>query len=210
MANSNKVLQNSKRAGRPSNSSKGSARPLTDREVNQLMNTCYGKHGLRNRAIIALQIHCGMRINEVMALSRLQVVNPNNTIKDSFVITGSNMKGKTTHRYFISSVGKLILGEFLVNTESNDIDGPLFPSPKTNGYMSANAGAQLVRNLMKKAGLDTSSHSGRATFARKLLDNGVGVETISKCLAHKHVQTTISYLGDLRVNAGNAVANINY
>jgi len=137
-------------------------------------------------------------------------LNKDNSIKDSFVITGSNMKGKTTHRYFISNVGKLIIGEFLSSQDSKCVDAPLFPSPKNGRYMSANAGAQLVRNLMNKAGLDTSSHSGRATFARKLLDNGVGVETISKCLAHKNIQTTISYLGDLRVNAGNAVANINY
>lgn len=210
MANSNKVLQSSKSAGRPSNSSTGTARPLTDREVNQLMNACYGKQGLRNRAILALQIHCGMRINEVMGLSLEQVLNADKSIKDSFVITGSNMKGKTTHRYFISNVGKLIIGEYLNLVDCNVLHAPVFPSPKTGKYMSANAGAQLVRNLMKKAGLDTSSHSGRATFARKLLDNGVGVETISKCLAHKNIQTTISYLGDLRVNAGNAVANIKY
>ena len=210
MSISNKVLQNKKSAGRPSNSSKGSARPLTDREVKQLMGVCFGKHGLRNRCIIALQIHCGMRINECIGLSKLQVLNPNNTIKDSILITGSNMKGKTTHRYFISNAGKLILGEYLNSVNAEYKDEPLFPSPKTGLYMSANAGSQLVRNLMKKADLDTSAHSCRASFARKLLDCGVGVETISLCLAHKNISTTISYLGDLRPNALNAVSNIKY
>jgi integrase/recombinase XerD len=121
------------------------------------------------------------------------------------------MKGKRSHTYYISSTGKEILKSYVKTIDITDRNAPLFPSPRTKGFISANAGAQLVKNLMKKAGIeDASSHSCRSTFARKLLDNGVGIETISRALSHKHVNTTISYLGNISPNVENAVSNISF
>jgi len=202
--------ENKQSRGRKLGSGTGSARPLTDNEVRALFASIYGKHGQRNRALVSLLFHCGMRCGEAGSLNLGSVRDSAGKVKDYILIGGSNMKGKVAHRYYISTVGKLIMGEYLKNC-SGDNNSPLFPSPKTGEYMTPNVISRLVKNLFRNAGIeDASSHSGRASFARKLLDSGVGIETISKCLAHKNLSTTISYLGDLRPNAQNAVATIQY
>jgi integrase/recombinase XerD len=202
--------KNKQSRGRKLGSGNGSARPLTDNEVRQLFASIYGKHGHRNRALVSLLFHCGMRCGEASGLSIGQLRAPNGKVRDSIVIAGVNMKGKVSHRYYVSNVGKLIIGEYL-NLLSGDDSEPLFPSPKTGKLMTANSVSRLVKNIFRNAGIDdASSHSGRSTFSRKLLDCGVGIEVISKCLAHKNLSTTISYLGNLQPNAQNAVSGIQY
>lgn len=203
--------QNNIKKGRPVGSGKGSARPLTDKEVRLLYGVCFGKNGLRNQAIITLQLHAGMRVNEVFRLKREQVVDVQGNIKTKIIISGKNMKGKTSHSYYLSSTGKEILKSYIQTIDITDRNAPLFPSPRGNGFISANAGAQLVKNLMKKAQIeDASSHSCRSTFARKLLDNGVGIETISKALSHKNISTSIRYLGNISPKVENAVSNVSF
>lgn len=200
-----------KKSGRPTGSGKGSARPLSSREVRMLYGACYGKNGLRNQAIITLQLHAGLRINEVVGLRLKQVIDNTGKIKGSIIISGRNMKGKKSHTYYISNTGKEILKTYIQSIEINDLDAPLFASPRTNGFMSANAGSQLMKNLMVKAGInDASAHSCRSTFARKLLDNGVGIETISRALSHKNISTTVIYLGNIAPKVENAVCNISF
>ena len=205
----NNIKKNS--GGRPTGSGKGSARPLTDKEVKTLYGVCFGKNGLRNQAIITLQLHAGMRVNECFGLKIGQVIDSQGNIKSSIIISGKNMKGKTSHTYYLSSTGKEILKTYISDMDLSDREAPLFRSPRGKGFISANAGAQLVKNLIKKAGIeDASSHSCRSTFARKLLDNGVGIETISKALAHKNLSTTVSYLGNISPKVENAVSNISF
>ena len=39
-----------------------------------------------------------------------------------------------------------------------------------------------------------SSHSGRRTFATKLIENGVAITNVQKLLGHKSIQTTTLYI----------------
>jgi len=39
-----------------------------------------------------------------------------------------------------------------------------------------------------------SSHSGRRTFATKLIENGVGIKNVQTLLGHKSIQTTTLYI----------------
>jgi integrase/recombinase XerD len=194
MNNGDKVLY---KPGRPQGTGKGSARPLSIREIRYLYSSCMGRNGARNQAIITLQLHAGLRVGEVFGF------------KPSIIISGRNMKGKTSHTYYLSNRGQDILKQYVSTLDLTELNAPLFPSPKNGGFISPNAGAQLVRNLMKKSGIeDASSHSLRASFARRLLDKGVGVALISQALSHKNISTTISYLGDIAPKAENAVADL--
>lgn len=206
MNHGDKVLYKS---GRPSGTGKGSARPLSTREIRYLYSSCIGRNGVRNQAIITLQLHAGLRVGEVFGLRVNQLVDAKGKIKSSIIISGKNMKGKTSHTYFLSNMGQEILKEYVKTINPARSNAPLFPSPKNGDFISSNAGAQLVRNLIKRSGIeDASSHSLRASFARKLLDKGVGVALISQALAHKNLQTTVSYLGDIAPKAENAVADL--
>jgi|15BtaG_2_1085339.scaffolds.fasta_scaffold02146_11 integrase/recombinase XerD len=208
MNNADKLLYKS---GRPIGTGKGSARPLSIREVRSLYSSCLGRNGIRNQAIITLQLHAGMRVGEVFGLSLSQVCNKEGKVKASIIISGRNMKGKTSHTYYLSNMGREILKGYISTIDTSNPEAPLFPSPKSQDFISPNSGAQLVRNLIKKAGIeDASSHSLRSSFARKLLDKGVGIETISKALAHKNLSTTVSYLGNIAPKAENAVMDITF
>jgi integrase len=206
MNNGDKVLY---KPGRPQGTGKGSARPLSIREIRYLYSSCMGRNGARNQAIITLQLHAGLRVGEVFGLRVNQLVDAKGKIKPSIIISGRNMKGKTSHTYYLSNRGQDILKQYVSTLDLTELNAPLFPSPKNGGFISPNAGAQLVRNLMKKSGIeDASSHSLRASFARRLLDKGVGVALISQALSHKNISTTISYLGDIAPKAENAVADL--
>ena len=52
-----------------------------------------------------------------------------------------------------------------------------------------------VSGLYRAAGLGRcSSHSGRRTFANRLLSNGHAVETVQQLLGHAHLDHTDAYL----------------
>ena len=51
----------------------------------------------------------------------------------------------------------------------------------------------LFASIYQQAGLRTSSHSGRRTYATRLNEKGVGMRTIQKLMGHKHIGTTALY-----------------
>jgi len=69
----------------------------------------------------------------------------------------------------------------------------------------------MITNLLKSAGLDqVTSHSLRKGMAARLLSGGYGIETIKTALDHKHLATTLHYLGNIQPKADKAVLNLNY
>ncbi len=51
----------------------------------------------------------------------------------------------------------------------------------------------LFAGIYQQAGLRTSSHSGRRTYATRLNEKGVGMRTIQKLMGHQHIGTTALY-----------------
>ena len=51
----------------------------------------------------------------------------------------------------------------------------------------------LFKDIYESAGIRTSSHSGRRTFATRLNAKGVGMRTIQKLMGHRHISTTALY-----------------
>jgi integrase/recombinase XerD len=47
--------------------------------------------------------------------------------------------------------------------------------------------------IYELAGIKTSSHSGRRTFATRLNAKGIGMRTIQKLMGHQHISTTALY-----------------
>jgi integrase/recombinase XerD len=54
-------------------------------------------------------------------------------------------------------------------------------------------GATLFKEIFELAGIRTSSHSGRRTFATRLTEKGVGMKTIQRLMGHKNIATTAMY-----------------
>jgi integrase/recombinase XerD len=73
------------------------------------------------------------------------------------------------------------------------IDAPLIASQR-NGRAFTNVSlSMLFKEIYEAAGIRTSSHSGRRTFATRLNEQGVGMRTIQKLMGHRHIGTTALY-----------------
>jgi integrase/recombinase XerD len=53
--------------------------------------------------------------------------------------------------------------------------------------------SMMFKEIYDTAGIRTSSHSGRRTFAMRLYAKGVGMRTIQKLMGHRHIGTTALY-----------------
>ena len=51
----------------------------------------------------------------------------------------------------------------------------------------------LSKEIYELAGIRTSSHSGRRTFAPRLNEKDVGMKTIQRLMGHKNITTTALY-----------------
>jgi integrase/recombinase XerD len=85
------------------------------------------------------------------------------------------------------------LGSFLKSQPSRHGDAPLIASQR-NGRAFTNVSlSMLFKEIYELAGLRTSSHSGRRTFATRLHEKGVGMKTIQKLMGHRNIGTTALY-----------------
>ena len=75
----------------------------------------------------------------------------------------------------------------LIQEHEKHPDNPLmFPSPRTGTYWSPDGVSRINKNLLKRAGIDTSVrfHDLRHTFATMAMQSGVDVKTLSSMLGH--------------------------
>jgi integrase/recombinase XerD len=72
-------------------------------------------------------------------------------------------------------------------------DAPLVASQRNERPFSNVSLSMLFKEIYEAAGIRTSSHSGRRTFATRLNAKGVGMRTIQKLMGHRHIGTTALY-----------------
>ena len=84
--------------------------------------------------------------------------------------------------------------EYRKNTNAYHLDSPLILSQKRCAF-SPDTMQKLFGRMYRQVGLDgATSHSGRRTFATKLIENGVGIKNVQTLLGHKSIQTTTLYI----------------
>lgn len=72
------------------------------------------------------------------------------------------------------------------------MESPLFLSQK-GGAFSPNTMQRLIANLYKKGDVRASSHSGRRSFATRLIENGTDIYAVMELMGHSSIQTTQTY-----------------
>jgi integrase/recombinase XerD len=81
-------------------------------------------------------------------------------------------------------------GSFALNRKPRQLVGG-----EIEDYLACDALQSHVSRLYRDAGLGhCSSHTGRRTFANRLLDKGLEPETIQQLLGHAHLDHTDAYL----------------
>ena len=87
-------------------------------------------------------------------------------------------------------------------------DAPLILSQK-GGRFSPNSMQQLFSKFYRMVGLDgASSHSGRRSFATRLLEQGVGIRNVQTLMGHSSIGTTAIYAEENPVLLGKISGNL--
>ena len=170
---------------------------LAKREAQQLLNApdTSTLKGLRDRAILALLVGCGLRRSEVVHLTfdRVQQRDGRWVLVD---LIGKRNKIRSVP---MPSWAKQAMDEY--QNAANVVEGIMFrPINKggrlTGERMTEQAVYNLVTQYAASLGIQNlAPHDLRRTFAKLAHKGGSGLDQIQLSLGHSSIQTTERYLG---------------
>jgi integrase/recombinase XerD len=169
----------------------GKAKVLTKWEIKLVMRIAdTGNNGLRDRTALSLSILAGMRIGEIAALKISDVRGIDGRAVEVINLSRHQTKGSKSRRVFISDDLRKILNQYLAEIRQLD-DSKAFS--RTMGHFSNISLSLRFKAIYASAGIKTSSHSGRRTFATRLNAAGIGMATIQQAMGHSNIATTAGY-----------------
>lgn len=175
---------------------------LTREELERLFETIdtASLAGLRNRAILEMLYSTGLRISELVNLSRRQV----NLDQGEFQVRG---KGRKVRIVFLSDRAKQWIVDYL-NARDDEFE-PLFLNHKKGRRIKDEAARargehrrltptaiqDMVRKTAYLAGIvkKVTPHVLRHSFATELLMNGADIRSVQDLLGHASITTTQIY-----------------
>ena len=166
---------------------------LTQKEMETLLNTpsLSSKTGIRDRAMLELMYSSGLRVSELVNLTKNNLNIPEKMLK----ITGKRDK---TRLIPVGEVAMDYLYKYLTQVRSKN------KFANESKYLFINAkgkpiSRQLfftqVRKYANEAGIKKviSPHTLRHSFATHLLENGADLRLVQELLGHTSVETTQIY-----------------
>ena len=154
----------------------------------QLLESVDGANRERDYCILVFFLNCGVRISELVGLNLTDIRG------DQLRVLG---KGNKERIIFLNDACRQAIDDWLAvrpATAATDKNA-LFVTRK-HTRMTTDAVHYMVKQRLKKAGLDASqysSHKLRHTAATLMLQNGVDVRTLQEVLGHEHLNTTQIY-----------------
>ena len=147
------------------------------------------KELLRDRAILELLLAGGMRIGELCALKRSNIMYSSNLIK----IKGKGSKERMIPIYHPRLINDLIMYEKAFDKELKCSEY-FFISKRKNG-ISCQSVAYMIKKYSRLAGIgiNITPHMFRHTFATMLLEQDVDSRQILLILGHSSIYTTQIY-----------------
>ncbi len=143
---------------------------------------------VRERALILLLLHTGMRIGELLNTKMKDIILSERKIMIS--IGEKNLEGRVV--YFSHDANKALKQWLSIRKPNKDY---LFYGT-TRDDLSYVRAWMIMRNCLEKAGLNHkgySLHSLRHTFATNMLNAGLRLEVLQQILGHKCIEMTLRY-----------------
>ena len=153
--------------------------------------------GLRNKAIISLMLHCGLRVSEV---ADLRPGNINITKGKLRVESGKGNKDRD-----------LAIPEYLIDLLNNwrkkRPEGPFFFSTLNGKKLLIRYLQQMVKRYGQKAGINKniSPHTLRHTYATQYYRQTKDIETLRRILGHSDISTTTIYITLANIDVENGM-----
>ena len=182
------------------------AKVLTSQEIKRVFVIAEsGSNGLRDKTALALSVMAGMRIGEIAALTLGDMRGLDGKSVEVINLSRHQTKGNRSRRVFVSEELRKLINTYLA-TQAKLGDGRAFIRSTRTGSHFSNVSLSLrFKAIYEAAGIRTSSHSGRRTFATRLNAAGIGMRTIQTALGHSSIQTTALYCDVSDAQLANAV-----
>ena len=165
------------------------------------------RNGNRDVCIIDFSFRLGLRVKEIAALMLDDILDGNGKVRDSFHLKADQAKGDKGRTIYLTNKKLRKNLEAYLAERGNDPNRHLFKSQKT--AFSANTMQMLIKRLYEKAGIKgAKSHSGRRTFATRLIEAGYDIKSVSVLMGHSSIQTTSRYINENPVRLAEMVANL--
>ena len=165
---------------------------------------------LREKALFAITLGCGLRANEVVNIELsdfkqdndkllLYVLGKGRDYKQDFVVVPNNVL--SILKEYIKEYG---ITDYLFVSQSNNNIG---------GKVNTCTIRRIINAMYERAGIksdDIVFHSLRHSFATIAIQNGNDIREVANALRHRNISTTERYLHDLDArnnNCSNSVAN---
>lgn len=169
--------------------------------------TCSGILPTRDKTIVQTLLYTGLRISEAINLKYKDVDINNKLIK---VVSGKGNKDRYVPipNSLVSALTTYINERDSFNNVSEYFFISRYKDDKTP--MTRQNIYTLIKKLAKSANIPeelVSPHILRHTYATLMLQNGVDLMVISKCLGHTSISTTQIYAEMLQTQCNNIVTN---
>jgi integrase/recombinase XerD len=176
---------------------------LSKRDVDKLLRAAERYGSTRDRAILAILRHTGIRVGELTSL-RLGDVAIGERKGELVVRAGKGGKYRVVP---LNLDARRALGAYL-EVRPQVVDTHLFVGQRGTG-LTIRAVEKLVEKYARLAGLpDVSPHVLRHTFGKHALDAGVDLVTVSRLLGHERLETTAIYTTPSAADLEAAVARL--
>jgi integrase/recombinase XerD len=186
----------------------GQAKVLNQDELKRLYAIAgSGRHADRDSCLVDFSFKLGLRAKEMASLLVDDVLDGKGNIVESFYLKAEQAKGNTGRTVFLTNKNVRKNLQKYLSTRNGDNNRHLFKSQKT--HFTPNTIQMLFARLYLKAGIaGAKSHSGRRTFATKLIENGFDIKSVSLLMGHANIQTTARYIQNNPIQLGKMVAGL--
>jgi site-specific recombinase XerD len=143
----------------------------------------------RDQVWFTLMLRAGLRVGEVVALRRQDVLTP--ATPDTPARLRVIGKGRKERIVYLTADAYAVLERWLAESPTAP-DTPLCPN-RHGQTMTVNGLQERLRHYAAKAGVSVTCHQLRHTFARQLVEHELPVTTLAKLMGHTSINTTQRY-----------------
>lgn len=183
----------------------GKAHVLSRDEIIRLLKIILtNRYAKRDTVLVLMSFGLGLRVMELAGLKLYHVFNEDESINENISLTVT--KGDHKRMVYLPDDKRIYIAlkEYLQERKQDAIkkriqfslNQPLFLSQKGIAFTNYTL-QKRFECLYKMAGIyGASSHSGRRTFATRLIEAGADLKSISTLMGHSSVAMTAEYVQD--------------
>jgi site-specific recombinase XerD len=146
--------------------------------------------GARDRAMFGLMVGAGLRVGEVSAL-RLDSLEIPSEIHQ---LTRLRVLGKGNKERIVWCAPSLRVALDEWYSVRPNVDHKALFLNRQGDPITVSGIQYCLKGYCKMAGIELTCHELRHTFARRMTENGLPVDSLAKLMGHEYLQTTVRYI----------------